>query len=73
MSEYVEAEIYETDETLELRWRYNGKRYGILIGQAMFDTLRLADGQQTAILTETLVYDVDDAAEANYFSEDFLL
>jgi hypothetical protein len=59
MSEYVEAEIHETDESVELRWRYNEKTYGLMMGQEILDVLQRESGQKTAILMEALVFDVD--------------
>jgi hypothetical protein len=59
MSEYLDAEIHETDESVELRWRYNGITYGIIMGQELFDVLQREPGARTAILTEVLVHDAD--------------
>lgn len=59
MSEYLTSEIHETDESVELRWEYNGNTYGIIMGQEMFDVLQRESGQRTAVLMEVLAYDVD--------------
>lgn len=64
MSEYLDAEIHETDETVELRWSYNENTYGIIMGQEIFDVLQRQSGQRTAVLMEVLAYDVDGSSEA---------
>lgn len=67
MSEYVDAELHETDETVELRWRYNEIEYGIIMGQEIFEVLQREPGQRTAILMETLVFDVDDPGDGTFW------
>lgn len=52
MSEYLEAEIHDSIDHLELRWRYEEKTYGLVITPEMFDLLGLDDGQESAILAK---------------------
>jgi hypothetical protein len=59
MSEFLYAEIHVTDETVELRWLYDDKKYALKMGHEMLDVLGVEDGQKPAILTEALVFDVD--------------
>jgi hypothetical protein len=55
MSEYINAEIHETSEAVELRWEYGERQYGVLISQEMFDMLDISCGQQTPVLTKIMI------------------
>jgi hypothetical protein len=54
MSEYLYAEIHDSDETVEIRWTYNGKTYGLLMNQAMFDVLDISDGLPAPVLSKVM-------------------
>lgn len=51
MSEYLNAEIHETPETIEVRWDYNGRVYGLVMGQEMFDLLEITSGNKSPVLS----------------------
>lgn len=69
MSEFLNAQIEITDETVELRWEESdGRQFGLKMGHDMHDALeRESTNQRTAVLMEALVYDTDD--EGTYWSE----
>lgn len=52
MSEYVNAEIHETEDTIEIRFEYGDKQYGLVMAQEMFDFLDVSCGQQTPTLVK---------------------
>jgi hypothetical protein len=55
MSEYLEnVEIHQTPDTVEMRWTYEGKQYGLLMNQAMFDVLDITDGLPAPILSKLM-------------------
>ena len=55
MSEFLDAEIHETVGSLELRWRYEDRNYGLVITPEMFDLLAL-NGGDTPILARIITY-----------------
>lgn len=55
MSEYVNAEIHETEKTVELRWSYDEITYGLVMSQEMFDLLDISCGQQTPVLSKVMI------------------
>lgn len=55
MSEFLDAEIHETIDSLELRWRYEDTTYGLVITPEMFDLLAL-DGGDTPILARIITH-----------------
>lgn len=55
MSEYVNAELHETAETIEVRWEYNGRVYGLVMSQEMFDRLDISKGEKTPVLRKIAV------------------
>lgn len=54
MSEYLDAEIHETIDHLEIRWRYEEKEYALTITPEMFDLLAVAEGQDAPILAKLI-------------------
>lgn len=52
MSEYVNAEIHETEHTIELRWEYEGRVYGLVMGQEMFTMLDITQGEKVPVLSK---------------------
>jgi hypothetical protein len=55
MSEFLDAEIHETIDHLELRWKHEDKTYGLVITPEMYDLLAL-DGGDTPILARIITY-----------------
>jgi hypothetical protein len=55
MSEFLDAEIHDGIDSLELRWRYEDRNYGLVITPEMFDLLAL-DGGDTPILARIITY-----------------
>jgi hypothetical protein len=55
MSEYVQAEIHETEKTVELRWQYGEIMYGLVMSQEMFDLLDISCGQMTPVLSKVMI------------------
>lgn len=58
MSEYLDAEIHDSIDHLELRWRFEEKTYGLVITPEMFDLLCRDGGQESPILAK-IVTNVD--------------
>ena len=54
MSEYLNAEIHDSIDHLEIRWVYEDRRYGLVITPEMFDLLGLAEGQESPVLAKIM-------------------
>jgi hypothetical protein len=55
MSEFLDAEIHDSIDSLELRWKHEGKTYGLVITPEMYDLLAL-NGGDTPILARIITY-----------------
>jgi hypothetical protein len=54
MSEYVVAEIHDSMDSLELRWEFDDRTYGLTFTPEMFDLLALDEGQESPVLTKIM-------------------
>lgn len=54
MSEYLDAEIHDSIDHLELRWTYEEKTYGLVITPEMFDLLCVDSGGASPILARII-------------------
>ena len=70
MSEYVYSELHETDESIEMRWLYDGKIHALVMGHEMFEQTIVEPDQRAPALMELLVFDPNDAGSGEYFEED---
>jgi hypothetical protein len=52
MSEYLDAEIHDSIDHLEIRWRFEDRLYGLVITPEMFDLLGLDEGQESPLLVK---------------------
>jgi hypothetical protein len=52
MSEYLDAEIHDSIDHLEIRWRFEDRLYGLVVTPEMFDLLGLDDGQESPLLVK---------------------
>jgi hypothetical protein len=54
MSEYLDAEIHDSIDHLELRWRFEEKTYGLVITPELFDLLCIDSGGESPILARII-------------------
>jgi hypothetical protein len=54
MSEYVECELHESIDHVELRWNFENRRYGLVITPELFDLLCVDSGQDSPILAKII-------------------
>jgi hypothetical protein len=52
MSEYLNAEIHETEHSIELRWEYEGRVYGLVMGQEMFSMLDITEHKKSPVMSK---------------------
>jgi hypothetical protein len=55
MSEYLNAEIHDSIDHLEIRFEYEGRRYGLVITPEMFDLLSIDEGKDSPVLAKIMV------------------
>lgn len=56
MSQYLEqAQIHETQDTVEIRFHYNEIEYALAMSQAMFDLLDVSCGQTAPVLCKVMI------------------
>jgi hypothetical protein len=54
MSEYLNAEIHDSIDHLEIRFEFEDRRYGLVITPEMFDLLCIDSGQDSPILAKII-------------------
>lgn len=55
MSEYLEnVELHQSEDTVEIRWTFEEKQYGLVMAWPMFELLDISDGLPSPILSKLM-------------------